>query len=133
MNPLATMTLEQRPINALGLRPPLVCIVVISWNYARFIGGAIDSIRAQDYPHFECLIIDNGSKDDSLAVISQHIDDDLRFTVLPLNSNHGTMGALQIALDRTKAEFVTLLDADDQKCIWPYRLGLPLLQAESSK
>ena len=109
------MTVEGRPIDELRLRPPLVSVVVINLNYARFVGAALKSIRQQDYPHFECLVIDNGSTDDSLAVISQHIARDPRFGVLPLHSNHGIMGAFQIALDRAKGEFVAVLDADD---IW---------------
>jgi glycosyltransferase involved in cell wall biosynthesis len=99
----------------LGLKAPLVSVVIPNWNYARFVGAAIDSIRAQDYPHFECLIIDNGSTDDSRAVIARHISGDPRFSVLFLDKNYGIMGAWQEGLNRVKGEFITFHDSDDIK------------------
>jgi glycosyltransferase involved in cell wall biosynthesis len=107
------MTIEGRPVGELGLQAPLVSVVVVNWNYARFIGATIDSILRQDYPRFECLVVDNASTDDSRAVISRHVGDDPRFTVLHLDKNHGQMGGVQIALDRIHGEFATFLDADD--------------------
>ena len=65
------MTIEGQPVGELGLQAPLVSVVVVNWNYARFIGATIDSIRGQDYSRFECLVIDNASTDDSRAVISR--------------------------------------------------------------
>src|ERR1700722_18169089 len=103
------LTIDGTDCKEFGLKTPLVSVVVLNWNYARFVGAAIDSIRSQDYPHFECLVIDNGSTDDSRAVITRHIDGDARFSVLFLDKNQGMMGAWQIALDRVKGEFVTFL------------------------
>ena len=85
-----------------GLKPPLVSVVIPNRNYGRFIGAAINSIRSQDYTHFECLIIDNGSTDDSRAVITRHIDGDARFSLLFFDKNHGVMGAWLEALDRVR-------------------------------
>ncbi len=51
-----------------GITPPLISFVLVNWNYGRYIGAAIDSIIAQDYPHFECIVVDNCSTDDSLEV-----------------------------------------------------------------
>src|ERR1035437_6166110 len=62
------LTIDRIDCTELGLKPPLVSVVITSWNHARFVGAAIDSIRGQDYPHLECLVIDNGSIDDSRAV-----------------------------------------------------------------
>jgi len=109
------LTIDGVDCTELGLKPPLVSVVIPNWNYARFIGAAIDSIRSQDYPHFECLIIDNGSTDDSRAVITRHIDGDARFSTLFLDKNYGIMGAWLAALDRVRGEFITFLDSDDIK------------------
>ena len=98
-----------------GLKPPLVSVVIVNWDYGRFVGAAIDSIRRQDYPHFECLIVDNGSTDDSRAVIARHVAGDPRFSTLFFDRNHGQMAAWLEALDRAKGEFVTVLDSDDIK------------------
>lgn len=93
--------------------PPLVSFVVICWNYARYVGAAIDSIRRQDYPHFECLVIDNGSTDDSAGVIARHVVGDSRFTVETLPENLGQLGAALWSLGKIKGGFVTFVDADD--------------------
>ena len=50
---------------------PLVSIVVLCHNYARFLPEAIESALAQDYPSLEVLVIDDGSTDDSLDVASR--------------------------------------------------------------
>jgi glycosyltransferase involved in cell wall biosynthesis len=107
------MTIDGRPAGEHGLQMPLVSVVMINRNYARFVGAAIDSVRRQDYPHFECLVIDNASTDDSRAVISRHADGDPRFTLLFLDTNLGPMGSKRLALDRIQGEFVTFLDSDD--------------------
>ncbi|MBB6468929.1 glycosyltransferase [Aminobacter carboxidus] len=96
-----------------ALKPPLVSFVVIAWNYARYVGATIDSIKAQDYPNFECLVIDNGSTDDSPEVIARHIAGDSRFTVANLPDNLGQLGAAFWSLDRIKGGFVSFVDADD--------------------
>lgn len=96
-----------------GLQPPLVSFVVICWNYAQFVRQTIASIKAQDYPFFECLVINNGSTDDSRAVIESAVSDDTRFTIANLSENLGQLGAAFWALDRIKGNFVTFVDADD--------------------
>ncbi len=96
-----------------SLAPPLVTFIIINWNYARYVGAAIDSIRRQDYPHFECLVIDNGSTDDSAAVIARHVADDHRFAVFTLPDNLGQLGAAFWAFDKVKGGFVTFVDSDD--------------------
>jgi len=96
-----------------ALAPPLVSFVVINWNYARYVGATIDSIRRQDYPHFECIVIDNGSTDDSAEVIARHIDADPRFRVEILPENRGQLGAALWSLDKVNGGFVTFVDSDD--------------------
>jgi hypothetical protein len=109
------LTIDGVDCTAYGLKPPLVSVVIVNWNCARFVGAAIDSIRNQDYPHFECLVVDNGSTDDSRAIITRQIDGDARFSVLFLDKNRGMMGGWQAALDRIRGEFITFLDSDDVK------------------
>ena len=96
-----------------SVSPPLVSFVVINWNYGRFVGQTIDSIKQQDYPHFECLVIDNGSTDNSKEVIEGHIKGDSRFSAAYLDANMGQLGAAIWSLDKIKGGFVTFVDADD--------------------
>ena len=97
----------------LNLSPPLVSFVVINWNYEAFVADTIQSIRQQDYPNLECLVIDNGSTDDSRTVIEANIADDERFRLQAFDENLGQLGAAQWAVENTNGNFICFIDADD--------------------
>ena len=94
-------------------KDPLVSIVIVNWNYARFVGQAIASVRSQTYTNFKCIVVDNASTDNSLAVINEAIAGDNRFQVHGLPENRGHLGGALSVLDRVPGDFVVFLDADD--------------------
>lgn len=98
-----------RPLNGL----PLINLVLINRDYSRFVGDAIDSIRRQDYPRLECVVIDNASTDHSGAVIEKHIGADARFNTLLLDQNLNQMGALLHILSDLTGDLVAVIDSDD--------------------
>ena len=83
--------------------PPLVSLLIINWNYGTYIGATIDSIKSQDYPAIEVIVVDNGSTDDSRDVIAKHAGDDPRFRVVHLDENLGQLGAYFHALSSQAA------------------------------
>lgn len=95
------------------VKEPRVSIVIINWNYARFIADAIHSVRDQSYKNFQCIVIDNGSDDDSVEHILAAIDNHPQFVFHRLPSNLGQLGAALWSLKHVIGEFVTFLDADD--------------------
>jgi glycosyltransferase involved in cell wall biosynthesis len=96
-----------------AVHPPLVSIVVINRNYAEFIGATIDSIGQQDYPAFECIVVDDCSTDHSLAVIAEHTSGDPRFRVVALTDNFGQLAAAIEVLPQLSGNFVVFVDSDD--------------------
>lgn len=96
-----------------GDNPPLVSFILVNWNYAAYVGQTIDSIIAQDYPHFECIVVDNGSTDGSQDIIARHIKGDGRFRLIGLGENKGQLGGALIALKEIKGSFVVFVDSDD--------------------
>lgn len=96
-----------------GVNPPLVSFILVNWNYAAYVGQTIDSIIAQDYPHFECIVVDNGSTDGSQDIIARHIKGDGRFRLIGLGENKGQLGGALIALKEIKGSFVVFVDSDD--------------------
>lgn len=92
---------------------PLVSIVIVNYNYGKYIFDAIQSVKDQIYQNIECIIVDNNSTDDSLAIIKSATDGDPRFALFRLPQNLGHLGGALEAIDRTKGEFVVFLDADD--------------------
>ncbi len=110
-SPAVDVTLAGRSVP--GLRAPLLSVVVVNHDYGRFVGETIDSIKAQDYGPMECVIVDNGSTDNSLHVIRDHVGSDARFDVLPLPSNIGQLAGALRGLRETSGQFVAFVDADD--------------------
>lgn len=89
--------------------PPLVSIVVPSYNCGRFIAEAIDSALQQTYSDKEVIVVDDGSTDDSLDVLRRY-GDRIRVVTEP---NQGVSAARNEGIRRSRGELVALLDADD--------------------
>ncbi|MBB6465833.1 glycosyltransferase involved in cell wall biosynthesis [Aminobacter lissarensis] len=92
---------------------PLVSFIIRNWNYARFVGSAIRSVRNQTYPNFEAIVVDNGSTDGSRAEIEAAIADDPRFRTIWLDENLGALAGALKGLDVARGAFVTFVDSDD--------------------
>jgi glycosyltransferase involved in cell wall biosynthesis len=94
---------------------PEISVVVTCYNTRDYIAAAIRSVARQTLHDFECVIVDDASTDDSVAVIQQVLDEmkDARFSLARLEKNAGQTGATRRGLQLTKAPFVCFLDSDD--------------------
>lgn len=89
---------------------PLVTIMTPVYNGAKYIAELIDSVAAQDYPHIEHLIIDDGSNDDgaTVAILEQYSH--LRWWS---RENLGQYPTMNEGLDEAKGEIICFISADD--------------------
>ena len=90
--------------------PRLVSIVVPCHNGARFLADAIESALAQTHPAIETIVVDDGSVDDTPAILERYAD---RVRVLH-QQNRGPSAARNAALAVARGEYVAFLDADDR-------------------
>jgi glycosyltransferase involved in cell wall biosynthesis len=89
---------------------PRVSAVVTTYNYARFLPDALDSVLAQTHTNLEMVVIDDGSTDNTAAVVERYADRGVRYVRRP----HGGAGrARNAGLESTSAPLVAFLDADD--------------------
>jgi glycosyltransferase involved in cell wall biosynthesis len=89
---------------------PRVSAVVTTYNYARFLPDALDSVLAQSYRNLEIVVIDDGSTDDTADVARRYAERGVRYVCRP----HGGAGrARNAGLEATSAPLVAFLDADD--------------------
>ena len=88
----------------------MVSVVMPAFNAAKVIGEAISSVLAQTYPHWELLITDDGSNDDTAVVVRSFNDSRIQ---LVQQSNQGVSAARNRGLEIARGEFITFLDADD--------------------
>jgi hypothetical protein len=94
-------------VNALG--EARASVLINNHDYGRYVGDAIDSALAQDWPDVEVVVVDDGSTDDSVDVIRSYDD-----RIVPvLQENRGQAAAVNAGFDRSSGEVVFLLDADD--------------------
>jgi glycosyltransferase involved in cell wall biosynthesis len=94
---------------------PLVSIIITNHNYRDYVCTAIASVRCQEYPYVECIVVDDASTDDSDVVIGEAIRQTSsdKFSFVKLAKNVGQMGAMKAGIERCSGEFVVFLDADD--------------------
>lgn len=100
---------------------PLMSVVVPSFNYADTIAEALQSLVDQTYRNFEVIVVDDGSTDESMTVISEFIARhescgvDFKLLTHPDGVNHGLPATVKLGVDTAKGEYVAFLEADD---IW---------------
>jgi glycosyltransferase involved in cell wall biosynthesis len=88
---------------------PTVSVVIPAYNAAWCVGKAIDSVLAQDFRDFELIVVDDGSTDDTAAVLAGY-GEAIRVVHKP---NGGLSSARNAGITAARGEFVAFLDADD--------------------
>ena len=95
---------------------PKVSVIITNYNYADYVGEALESVARQNYPSIECIIVDDSSSDDSLAKISRFIDNhssSVSFRLVRHSTTRGQYAAFRTGMEQANGAFVTFLDADD--------------------
>jgi glycosyltransferase involved in cell wall biosynthesis len=89
-----------------------VSIIMPAYNVEPYIGDAIRSALAQTFTDFELIVVDDGSKDGTAAVVKDMARQDARIQLVQ-QVNRGLAGARNSALRASRGEFFALLDSDD--------------------
>lgn len=91
---------------------PLVSILTPFKNVSSYIEECLDSIIRQTYKHWELLIIDDNSTDDSYAKVKSYAKRDMRIKLFK-NDGNGIIEALQLAFKESQGQYITRMDSDD--------------------
>src|SRR5918993_3330345 len=92
---------------------PKVSVLVPTYNYARYLGEAIESVLNQTFTDFELIIIDDQSKDETDQVVGKYLYDS-RVTYHKNPVNLGLVGNFNRALELATGEYIKFLLADDK-------------------
>ena len=92
---------------------PRVSVIVPCYNYGHFLADALDSVAAQTFGEWECIVVDDGSTDTTPEVARRYVERDSRFRYVR-QENRGLPAARNTGLRETSAAYVQLLDADDR-------------------
>jgi glycosyltransferase involved in cell wall biosynthesis len=92
---------------------PDISIIIPNRNYSYYIADALNSVLHQTFQNWECIVIDDGSTDDSVSVIQKFVDSDPRFRLFRNKKTLGTSVSRNIGLDNARGTYIAFLDSDD--------------------
>lgn len=97
------------------MEEPLVSIIIPTYNRAHLIGETLDSIMAQTYQNWECIVVDDGSTDDTEVLMDEYINKDARFQYhhRPVDRLPGGNAARNYGFEVSKGDYIQWFDSDD--------------------
>lgn len=91
---------------------PRLSVLMPTYRQAHFLPRALDSLLGQTLTDWECIVVDDGSPDETRAIVERYLSDS-RIQYVRLNENCGLGAALNCGLERAKTPFVAYLPSDD--------------------
>jgi glycosyltransferase involved in cell wall biosynthesis len=110
------------------MKDGVVSVVIPSYNRAYCLPRAVDSVLQQTHPYVQVIIVDDGSTDDTTAVVSGRYAGDPR-VIYHRQANTGISGARNAGLQRATGAYVALLDSDDEWLPWKLELQVACMRA----
>ena len=109
---------------------PIVSIIIPTYNRAHLIGETLDSVLAQTYTHWECIVVDDGSNDMTDAVLKAYCQNDSRFSYYnrPLHIKKGPSACRNFGYEKSNGAFIQWFDSDDK--MHPEKLQLKIEAAQ---
>jgi glycosyltransferase involved in cell wall biosynthesis len=90
----------------------LVSVVIPCYNHALFLAEALNSVLEQTYDNWECIIVNDGSSDNTETIANDWCKKDIRFKYF-FKENGGLSSARNLGLANSKGDFILFLDSDD--------------------
>ena len=94
---------------------PLVSVIMPCYNMVSYVSDSIKSVIAQTYPHWELLIVDDASTDETVNIIKSYAQADSRIKFAIKKQNSGISDTRNLCIQMAQGQFLAFLDADD---IW---------------
>ena len=90
---------------------PLISIIVPVYNCEEYIEKCIDSILHQTYQNFELIVINDGSKDNTLEKLKKYINKN-KITIISIENN-GVSNARNLGIKNSKGDYICFIDSDE--------------------
>ena len=88
---------------------PKVSIIIPNWNGWRYLKDCLFSLQAQKYPNYEVIVVDNGSKDNSVNYLKENFPN---VNIIKLNKNTGYSRAINSGIEHSEAKYILALNND---------------------
>jgi glycosyltransferase involved in cell wall biosynthesis len=109
---------------------PLISVVIPAYNRADKITLAVKSVQKQTYPNWEIIVSDDGSTDNTGAVVEKLMMEDARIRLIQHQTNGGAQAARNAGIKAAKGEWIAFLDSDDQLLPDSLKLRLDVARRE---
>lgn len=96
-----------------SIKELLISIIMPAYNCEKYIIEAINSVIDQSYQNWELLVLDDGSKDNTLKIINEFGNKDSRIRPLPNEKNIGVSATRNRGIELARGEWIAFLDSDD--------------------
>lgn len=91
----------------------LVSIIIPCYNSAKYLNDAIGSVLCQTYTNWECIIIDDGSADESISIVNSYSESAENRIFLYANAGKGASAARNFGMEKSEGKYIKFLDSDD--------------------
>ncbi len=93
----------------------LISIIIPTFNRAHLIGETLDSVLAQSYTNWECIVVDDGSEDTTDKIVKCYVENDPRFKYFrrPSNRQKGANACRNYGFENSVGDFIIWFDSDD--------------------
>ncbi len=122
---------RRHPVDLGTSSRPTVSVLVLSYNYGRFLAPCVTSILDQDGVNVDVVIVDDASTDDT-AEVAERLGRDERVTVRTNATNHGQLRSMNENVELLRGDYVTKIDADDLLPPGSLRRSCALFEADPS-
>lgn len=90
----------------------MVSVIIPTYNYAAYLPDTLDSLLQQSYTDWECIVVDDGSQDQTAELVDAYCQKDKRFRYF-FQVNQGVSQARNLGINEAKGDFIQFLDGDD--------------------
>lgn len=97
----------------LNVPSPIISIIVPIYNREKWLRNCLDSISSQTFKEWECILVNDGSTDNSLKIAQEYAANDERFIVFS-QENQGVSAARNLGLDHAQGKWLAFVDSDDE-------------------
>ena len=97
------------------MNQPLISIIIPTYNRQSFITATLNAIVSQSYTHWECIIVDDGSTDNTLKIVNEFVKKDTRFKLFqrPNNLPKGANSCRNFGYEKASGNYIKWFDSDD--------------------
>lgn len=96
------------------MKKALVSVVIPTYNRAKIISNALESVLSQTYTNLEIIVVDDASNDNTFEIVKKYQQENKNISYYYHNSNKGVSSARNLGIKKSQGQYIAFLDSDDQ-------------------